>query len=122
MYLKSYCKVIPGTAAFQPSAVIQIPFMYIWVYSTFFNDAELVQNRKPDGSGPSGNTWPRSASQTLHNVSIRVMPYDVSFLYRITFSFRRAVKLGQPVLESNFVVLSNRCVPQQTQPYTPGAK
>ena len=34
----------------------------------------LMQNRRPLGSGPSGNTCPRCASQTLQVVSIRVIP------------------------------------------------
>ena len=80
-----------------------------------------MQNRKFDGLGPSGNTWPRCASQTLHNTSICIIPHELSFSYRITLSFTGSVKLGQPVPESNFVILSKSWVPQQTQSYTPGA-
>ena len=39
-------------------------------YSTNFNDSELIQNRTPDGSGPSGKACPRWASHTLHSTSI----------------------------------------------------
>lgn len=87
--------------------------------STFFNDAELMQNRKPDGLGPSGNTCPRCASQTLQSTSMRVIPQEVSLWYWITLSFTGSVKLGHPERELNFWVLSKRCVPQQIQPYTP---
>src|SRR5215212_7717217 len=88
---------------------------------TFSSDAELIQNLNPDGAGPSGNTCPRCASHTLHSTSIRVMPQDLSLLYRITLSFTGAVKLGHPVRESNLVVLSKRFVLQQMQAYRPGA-
>src|ERR1700749_1691475 len=80
-----------------------------------------MQNLRPDGFGPSGNTCPRCASQTLHSTSMRVWPHEVSFLYRITLSFTGSVKLGQPVPESNLVILSKSRVPQQIQSYTPAA-
>ena len=38
------------------------------------SDTALMQNRRPLGGGPSGNTWPKCASQTLHVVSICCMP------------------------------------------------
>src|SRR5438046_803193 len=52
---------------------------------------------------------------------MRVVPQELSFLYRITLSFTGSVKLGQPVPESNFVILSKSFVPQQIQSYTTGA-
>ena len=38
-----------------------------------FKESELIQYLKPDGSGPSGNTCPRCASQQLHVTSILVI-------------------------------------------------
>ena len=38
------------------------------------SDTALMQNRRPLGGGPSGNTWPKCASQTLQVVSTRCMP------------------------------------------------
>lgn len=49
------------------------------------------------------------------------MPKDESFSYLITFSFTGAVKLGQPVRDSNFTLESNKGVPQQRQAYRPGS-
>ena len=63
-----------------------------------------MQNLRPLGGGPSGNTWPRCASHTLHVASIRCMPWLVSRWYATTSGVNGAVKLGQPVPLSNFVV------------------
>lgn len=92
-----------------------------WSQPISFIDAELIQNLKPEGGGPSGNTCPRWQSQTLHITSTRVMPNEVSFSYLITLSFTDSVKLGQPVPDSNFCPESKRGVPQQRQAYRPGS-
>jgi hypothetical protein len=74
-----------------------------------------MQKRNPVGSGPSGNTWPRWASQTLHITSTRTMPKAVSFSYFIAFVAIGSVKLGQPDLLSNLIEESKRGVLQQMQ-------
>ena len=76
-------------------------------------DAELTQKRSPLGSGPSGNTCPKWASQVLHKTSTRIMPSVLSFEYLIAFSLMGAVKLGQPLLELNLILESNSFVLQQ---------
>src|SRR5207249_7369741 len=83
--------------------------------------AEFMQKRCPVGAGPSSKTWPRCASHAAHSTSVRRMNMLRSCSVR-TFSLEiGAVKLGQPVPESNFVSELNRGVPQQTQRYVPGA-
>ena len=47
---------------------------YVFLLSSSFNAAELMQNRKPAGFGPSGNTCPRCASQRRHMTSVRSIP------------------------------------------------
>ena len=37
-----------------------------------------MQKRSPVGAGPSGNTWPRWASQRAQFASVRTMPWLVS--------------------------------------------
>ena len=37
-----------------------------------------MQKRRPVGAGPSGNTWPRWASQAAHSTSIRRMKSELS--------------------------------------------
>jgi hypothetical protein len=37
--------------------------------------AELMQNLKPVGWGPSSNTWPKCASQLAHRISMRSIPW-----------------------------------------------
>src|SRR5690606_17164000 len=48
-----------------------------------FMESELMQYRSPVGGGPSGKTWPRCESQTLHSTSVRTMPWLVSGSSRI---------------------------------------
>jgi hypothetical protein len=42
--------------------------------TTKVSESELIQYLNPLGAGPSGNTWPKCESQTLHSTSIRVIP------------------------------------------------
>jgi hypothetical protein len=84
-------------------------------------DSELIQYRNPLGSGPSGNTWPKWASQVLQRTSTRTIPNDESFLYLMALSFMGWVKLGHPVPDSNFIVESNSGALQHTQLYLPAS-
>src|SRR4051812_26380654 len=40
-----------------------------------FRAAELMQYRKPDGPGPSSNTWPRWPLHFEQSTSVRTMPW-----------------------------------------------
>src|SRR5690606_9275725 len=67
------------------------------------------------GSGPSGKTWPRWASQRAHITSVRVIPWLVSVsLMRWSVS-NGCQKLGQPEPELYLCSVLNRGRPQQTQ-------
>lgn len=87
----------------------------------FIKHNELIQYRNPPGAGPSGNIWPKCASQTLHCTSTRTIPHEPSLMYLMALSFTGCVKLGQPVPELNFSVLSKRRILQHTQKYLPGS-
>ena len=66
------------------------------------------------GFGPSGNTWPRCASQREHSTSVRVMN-QLRSLFSATASFETGCqKLGHPVPESNLVSEEKSGWPQQT--------
>ena len=67
------------------------------------------------GLGPSGKTWPRCASQLAQRTSVRRILGIVLMLVTAA----AAVKLGQPVPESNLVSELNNGAPQQTQRYMP---
>ncbi len=82
---------------------------------TNFSATEFAQYRLPAGGGPSSNTCPRCASQSLQAIAVRLIP-NVASGASVTFS--RAIgseKLGQPVPESNFTRESNSAVTQHTQ-------
>jgi len=81
--------------------------------------AELMQNRAPVGSGPSGNTWPRWAPHEVHRVSVRTIPWLSSPWVSTTPVATGFWKLGQPLRESYLVSLSKRVAPQTTQQYAP---
>jgi hypothetical protein len=74
-----------------------------------------MQYRRPLGGGPSGNTWPRCASQVLQTVSTRFRKAGPSKRYAIALSATGCVNEGQPVPDSNFSEPSKRTVSQQTQ-------
>ncbi len=74
-----------------------------------------MQYRSPVGRGPSGNTCPRCALQSLHFTSVRSMPSELSPA-STTFSLAiGAQKLGHPVPESNLVDELNNARSQQIQ-------
>ena len=50
---------------------------------------------------------------------MRIIPPEISVWVRMLWEDTGALKLGQPVPESNFAVESNRSVPQQAQVYMP---
>src|SRR5690606_6690575 len=52
-------------------------------------EAEFMQKRSPVGWGPSGNRWPRWASQRAQLTSVRTMPW-----LRSSFSFTRSSAIG----------------------------
>jgi hypothetical protein len=86
---------------------------------TNFNDPELMQYRKPVGSGPSSNTWPRCASHKAQFTAVRTIPKLVSRSVRTFSSAMGAQKLGHPVPDSNFVSESNSAFSQQMHRYSP---
>src|SRR5258705_3966655 len=92
--------------------VTQTPPFAVNNYCTNLIEAELMQNRNPVGAGPSGKTWPKWQSHTLHSTSMRVIPKLLSLVYLITLDSTGCVKLGQPLLDSNFVRESKSTVPQ----------
>ena len=81
---------------------------------------ELMQYRWPVGPGPSSKTWPRCPPQLAHSTSVRSMKRLRSRSVATASSSIGAVKLGQPVPESNFVAASNSGAPQPAQRYVPG--
>jgi len=71
-----------------------------------------MQYRRPVGSGPSSNTWPRWDPQLAHSTSVRRMS-KLRSSFSWTFCFWiGAQKLGQPVPESNFVSEAKSSFPQ----------
>jgi hypothetical protein len=86
---------------------------------TNFNDPEFMQYRKPVGSGPSSNTWPRCASHKAQFTAVRTIPKLVSRSVRTFSSAMGAQKLGHPVPDSNFVSESNSAFSQQMHRYSP---
>src|ERR671919_855582 len=85
------------------------------------SDAEFMQYRSPVAVGPSGNTWPRRASQAAQRASVRTMPWLRSSMRVTRPSVISRSKLGQPVPESNLASLSNSSVSHTTQRYTPAS-
>src|SRR5919106_1023160 len=85
------------------------------------SDAEFMQYRSPVAVGPSGNTWPRWASQAAQRASVRTMPWLRSSMRVTRPSVISRSKLGQPVPESNLASLSNSSVSHTTQRYTPAS-
>src|SRR6516165_4587861 len=66
------------------------------VYRGFsFSAAELMQYRRPVGSGPSLKTWPRWPLHFEHNTSVRIMPWLRSDSSSTWLSAAGCVKLGQ---------------------------
>lgn len=80
---------------------------------------ELMQKRRPVGLGPSVKTCPRCPSHRLHKTSVLRIPKLVSVFISRLFLEIGAVKLGQPVPESNFVSEENSLFPQPAHTYIP---
>ncbi len=73
--------------------------------------AELIQYRLPEGLGPSSNTWPRWESLLRALASFLTIPWLVS-VFSFTLSLCiAAVKLGQPVRDSNLSTELNKGSP-----------
>ena len=71
-------------------------------------DAELIQYLKPVGLGPSGKRWPKCEPQFEQTVSSLIIPWLRSSTI-VTLSVEtESKKLGQPDLESNFVLDEKR--------------
>ena len=84
-----------------------------------FRAAELMQNRRPVGLGPSVKTWPRWLSQTRHETAVRTsirVPSGSSLMFS---SAMGSQKLGHPVPESNFVLELNTSSSHPAQRKTP---
>src|SRR3989338_1473454 len=79
------------------------------------NAHELMQNLLPVSVGPSSNTCPRCPWHFLHTTSVRIMPWEKSFLNSIFSVFIGLSKLGHPVPESNFVSEENNSAPHPAQ-------
>lgn len=80
-----------------------------------------MQYRSPVGRGPSSKTCPRCAPQFEHSTSVRRMKRLRSSFSATLPGAMGAVKLGQPVPDSNFVPEAKRSLPQTRHVYTPAS-
>ena len=71
------------------------------------SETALMQNLRPLGAGPSGNTCPKCASQTLQSASMRCMPYALSRWYATTPTLER-LREARPARAAVELALSSR--------------
>src|SRR5918997_4667559 len=79
----------------------------------------MHHRRPPASRGPSSKTWPRWEPQRAQRASVRIIPCERSSTSSTASGETVSVKLGHPVPEWYFALLSKRGLAQAAQWYSP---